>query len=238
MSAVKPRSSILDIVPYVPGNLDLLDPEKVVFLASNESALGASPKAIAAYKQCADQLSRYPDAGCSDLRSAIAEQYALNAEQIVCGNGSERLIDFIAGAYAGTGDEILYSEYGFIMYPICSLAAGAKPVTAKEHHFTASVDELMAKVSDKTRVVFLANPNNPTGTYLSQTEVQRLRQLLPENILLVIDAAYAEYVEKDDYSSGHELVNNDSANVVVLHTFSKIYGLASLRLAGHTARPR
>ena len=230
MSAVKPRSGILDIVPYVPGNLDLLDPDKVIFLASNESPLGASPNAMEAYQQGANTLHRYPDGSCTGLRAAIAEQYQLNAEQIVCGNGSERLIDFIASAYSGPGDEILYSQFGFIMYPISSLAAGAKPITAKEHRFTASVDELLARANNQTRVVFLANPNNPTGTYLSISEIKRLRAGLPPNILMVIDAAYAEYVARDDYAAGHELVDNEAANVVVLHTFSKIYGLASLRL--------
>lgn len=230
MSSPQARAGILEIVPYVPGNIDLLDPEKVIFLASNESPLGASAQAISAFTSSSHILHRYPDAGCAELRAAIAEVYSLNAEQIVCGNGSERLIDFIATAYAGPGDEIAYPEYGFIMYPISTLAAGAKPVKAKECDFTASVDELLATVTENTRVVFLANPNNPTGTYLSQSEINRLRANLPEQVLLVIDAAYAEYVEAEDYSACHELVNNDAANVVVLHTFSKIFGLASLRL--------
>ena len=230
MPLIQPQPGILDIVPYVPGNLDQLDPDKVVFLASNESPLGASPAAISAFQQCAAKLHLYPDAGCHDLRAAIANRYQLNAEQIVCGNGSERLIDFITSAYAGPGDEVLYSEFGFIMYPICAQAAGAKPVKAGERDFTADVDALLNAVSEKTRIVFLANPNNPTGTYLNNAELRRLRKQLPESVLLVIDAAYAEYVTADDYSAGHELVNNDSANVVVLHTFSKIYGLASLRL--------
>jgi histidinol-phosphate aminotransferase len=230
MSIIQPRSGILDINPYVPGNLDLLDPDKVIYLASNESPLGASPAAIKAFKDCATRLHYYPDASCTQLRTAIAKNHSLNADQIVCGNGSERLIDFIATAYAGPGDEIVYSEYGFIMYPICTLAAGAKPVKASERNLTTDVDAMLAAVNEKTRVVFLANPNNPTGTYLSSSEIQRLRRQLPEQVLLVIDAAYAEYVTAEDYTAGHELVNDETSNVVVLHTFSKIYGLASLRL--------
>ncbi|MBN1379979.1 MAG: histidinol-phosphate transaminase [Gammaproteobacteria bacterium] len=230
MSTIRPRSGILDVAPYVPGNLDLLDPDKVIYLASNESPLGASTDAIEAYQNCATKLHLYPDASCKNLRAAIAGNYSLHPDQIVCGNGSERLIDFIATAYAGPGDEIVYSEYGFIMYPISTRVAGAKPVTAKEKNFTTDVDALLAAVTENTRVVFLANPNNPTGTYLPAAEVRRLRKQLPEQVLLVIDAAYADYVETEDYSAGHELVNDDTSNVVVLHTFSKIYGLASLRL--------
>jgi histidinol-phosphate aminotransferase len=230
MSIIQPRPGILDIAPYVPGNVDLTDPEKVVFLGSNESPLGASPAAIKAFTDCATKLHFYPDAGCKLLRAAIADNYAVNAEQIVCGNGSERLIDFIAKAYAGPGDDIVYSEYGFIMYPICALAAGAKPVKAAERNFKTDIDAVLATVTENTRIVFLANPNNPTGTYLNSSEIQSLRQRLPERVLLVIDAAYAEYVTAEDYTASRELVNNETSNVVVLHTFSKIYGLASLRL--------
>ncbi len=230
MSKLQVRPGIMDIVPYVPGNVDTIDPSKVIYLASNESPLGASPAAITAFQAMSDKLYQYPDASSQQLREAIAAHYQLNAAQIICGNGSERLIDLVARAYAGPGDEILYSQYGFIMYPICALAAGAKPVTAAERNYTTDVDALLAAVTDKTRIVFVANPNNPTGTYISQAEVRRLREALPEHILLVIDSAYAEYVTAADYSAGHELVEENAANVVVLHTFSKIYGLAALRL--------
>ncbi|HEX7027007.1 MAG TPA: histidinol-phosphate transaminase [Gammaproteobacteria bacterium] len=230
MHTVKPRPGILDIVPYVPGNADNADPDRVVYLASNESPLGASPLAIDAYSSLSRKLHRYPDSGSQELRNAIGAKYRLPPEQIICGNGSERLIDLLTRAYAGPGDEVLYSQYGFIMYPICAMAAGAIPVTAPERDFTSDVDALLAAVSDRTRIVFLANPNNPTGTYISATEVKRLRDGLPSHVLLVIDSAYAEYVEAADYSAGYELVDTDTANVVVLHTFSKIYGLAALRL--------
>lgn len=230
MHTVKPRPGILDIVPYVPGNVDNADPDRVVYLASNESPLGASPLAIDAYNALSRKLHRYPDSGSQALRNVIGSKYRLPPEQIICGNGSERLIDLLARAYAGPGDEVLYSQYGFIMYPICALAAGATPVTAPERNFTSDVDALLAAITDRTRIVFLANPNNPTGTYISTAEVKRLHDGLPEHVLLVIDSAYAEYVEAADYSAGYELVDADTANVVVLHTFSKIYGLAALRL--------
>lgn len=230
MPALKPRPGISRIVPYVPGNVDTLDPSKVIYLASNESPLGASPKAIEAFKTCANTLHLYPDGSSLALRRAIADTHDLDPEQIICGNGSERLIDLLARAYAGPGDEILYSQYGFIMYPICANAAGAEPVTAEETAFTTDVDAILAAVTDKTRIVFVANPNNPTGTYISSSEMERLRANLPEHVLLVIDSAYAEYVEQADYNAGHQLVGNLQKNVVVLHTFSKIYGLAAVRL--------
>jgi histidinol-phosphate aminotransferase len=225
-----PRPGILDIVPYVPGNVDSKDQTPTTYLASNESALGASPAARTAYMEIADRLHKYPDGSSNRLRAAIAEAYSLDVNRIVCGNGSERLIDLLARAYTGPGDEVVYSQYGFLMYPIAAMAAGATPVTAPERNYTADVNALLAAVTPRTRLLFLANPNNPTGTYISAAEVSRLRAGLPERVILIIDSAYAEYVEAPDYSAGHELVNNDSANVVVLHTFSKIYGLAALRL--------
>jgi histidinol-phosphate aminotransferase len=224
-----PRPGILDIVPYVPGNVDNTDYGKAN-LASNESPLGASPAAQQAFREIAGQLHRYPDGAAARLRQAIGESYKLDPKRIICANGSERLIDLLTRAYAGPGDEVLYTKHGFLMYPICALAAGATPVTAPERDYTADVDALLAAVTPRTKLLFLANPNNPTGTYISAAEVRRLREGLPERVILIIDSAYAEYVEEKDYSAGHELVNNESANVVVLHTFSKIYGLAALRL--------
>lgn len=224
-----PRPGILDIVPYVPGNVGNTDYGKVN-LASNESPLGASPAAQQAFRAIAPQLHQYPDGAATRLRQAIGEVYTLEPQRIVCANGSERLIDLLIRAYAGPGDEVLYTRHGFLMYPICAMTAGAAPVTAPERDYTADVDALLAAVTPRTKLVFLANPNNPTGTYISAAEVRRLREDLPERVILVIDSAYAEYVEAMDYSAGHELVNNRTANVVVLHTFSKIYGLAALRL--------
>ncbi len=234
----KPRPGILEIQPYVAGNVGIDSHEKIIQLASNESALGPSPKAVEAYRAAAAQLHRYPDGSCQALRNMIAEKHHINAGQIVCGNGSERLIDLLARAYAGPGDEILYSQYGFLMYPICSLAAGATPVTAAEQNFVADTNALLAAVTEKTRVIFLANPNNPTGTYLNKNALKSFYEQLPKNIVLVIDSAYAEFVTVADYSAGHELITPDTANVVVLHTFSKIHGLAALRLGwAYCAKP-
>lgn len=230
MPKLEPRPGILDITPYVGGNTDISDDQQVINLASNESALGPSPHAVTAYESVSTHLHRYPDGSSQQLRMAIAQKEGINPQQLVCGNGSERLIDLLVRAYAGPGDEVLYSQFGFLMYPICALAAGATPITAQEQNFTTSVDALLAAVTKKTRIIFIANPNNPTGTYISKQEILRLHSHLPENILLVIDSAYAEYVEAVDYSAGHELVTAKTPNVVVLHTFSKIYGLAALRL--------
>lgn len=229
MSGPQPRPGILDIAPYVPGDSKAEGHTEPLKLASNESSLGPSPRAIAAYRTMAEKLHRYPDGASADLRGAIAKHYGLDKERIVCGNGSDELIGLITKAYAGPGDEVLFTEHAFAMYPIATLAAGAKPVIAKEKNLRADIDVLIAKVSDRTRIVFQANPNNPTGSYLTKDEIERLHKALPERVLLVIDAAYAEYVTRNDYTSGLELAAKAS-NVVMTRTFSKIYGLAGLRL--------
>ena len=224
-----PRSGVLAIDAYVPGHSSAPGAAKVYKLSSNETPLGASKHAIAAYKSLADHLELYPDGSASELRKAIARQYGLDADRIICGAGSDELLSLLTNAYVGPGDEGIYSEYGFLVYKIALLAAGAKPVIAKEKDFTADVDALLACVTPKTRIVFLANPNNPTGTYLPFNEVKRLHAGLPKNVLLVLDAAYAEYVRRNDYEAGLELVAS-SENVVMTRTFSKIYGLAALRI--------
>jgi histidinol-phosphate aminotransferase len=228
-NAPAPRPGILDISPYVPGESAVPGGVKPIKLSSNETPLGPSPKAIAAYKAVADELDRYPDGASTALRDAIARQYGLNPERIVCGNGSDELINLIAHAYLGQGDEAVYSAHGFLMYKIATLASGAKPVAVPETAYTADVDAMLARVTARTKVVFLANPNNPTGTYLPNEEVRRLRKGLPGNVLLVIDAAYSEYVRRNDYEAGLELVATTD-NTVMTRTFSKIYGLAALRL--------
>ncbi len=229
MTGPRPKPGILDIAPYVGGESKIPGVKRVIKLASNESPLGPSPKAIAAYRKAAKELHRYPDGGADHLRAALAELYGLEAERIVCGAGSDELIAMLCRAYAGEGDEVLYSEYGFLMYAISAKSAGATPVKAPERELTADVDALLARVTPKTRLVFLANPNNPTGTYLGNDAVERLRDRLPADVLLVIDAAYAEYVDRNDYSPGIDLVRAHP-NVVMTRTFSKIYGLAALRL--------
>lgn len=229
MRMIAPKPGILDVKPYEAGVSKLAGIAQPVKLSSNESALGPSPKALAAYHAAASGMHRYPDSASSGLRAAIAAHYGLNAERIICGNGSDELIHLLAQAYLGPGDEMLYTAHGFSIYPISATAAGAKPVAAPERERTADVDALLACVTPATRILFLANPNNPTGTYLPASEVRRLRDGLREDVLLVLDAAYAEFVRRNDYEAGIEMVANHG-NVVMTRTFSKIYGLAALRL--------
>jgi histidinol-phosphate aminotransferase len=224
-----PRPGVLDIAPYVPGTSALPGAHAVIKLSSNETPLGPSPRAIEAYLAAADSLSRYPDGSARTLREAICKMYGLDPGHIVCGAGSDELLNLLAGAYLGPGDEAIYSEHGFLVYKIAIMARGATAVAAPETELTTDVDAILARVTDKTRVVFIANPNNPTGTYIPFDEVKRLRAGLPDEVLLVLDAAYAEYVRRNDYEAGIELVAT-THNTVMTRTFSKIYGLAYLRI--------
>jgi histidinol-phosphate aminotransferase len=226
---LSPRPGVLDIAPYVPGTSALPGAHPVIKLSSNETPFGPSPRAIEAYLAAAKSLSRYPDGSARPLRDAIAKLYGLDPLRIVCGAGSDELLNLIASAYLGPGDEAIYSQHGFLVYKIAIMGRGATPVGAPETGLTTDVDAILARVTDRTRVVFVANPNNPTGTYLAFDEVKRLRAGLPDDVLLVLDAAYAEYVRKNDYEAGIELVAT-TASTVMTRTFSKIYGLASLRI--------
>lgn len=225
----QPRSGALAIDPYVPGGSAAPAGVKLYKLSSNETPLGPSPKAIEAFREAADKLEIYPEGSSRVLREAIGRAHGLDPERIVCGAGSDELLSLIANAYLGPGDEGLFTEHGFLVYKIAILAAGATPVVAPETALTADVDAILARVTPKTRVVFLANPNNPTGTYLPFDEVKRLHAGLPRTTLLVLDAAYAEYVRANDYAAGIELVSG-AENVVMTRTFSKVFGLASLRI--------
>jgi len=224
-----PRSGILTIDPYVPGKSAAPGVARIHKLSSNETPLGPSPKAIEAYKAAADALALYPDGAATALREAIAARHGLDPARIVCGAGSDELLALIANTYLGPGDEALYSEHGFLVYKIAALANSATPVIVPEKNRKADVDGMLARVTPRTRLVYLANPNNPTGSYLPYDEVKRLHAGLPSTTVLVIDAAYAEYVRKNDYEAGIELVST-SNNVVMTRTFSKIYGLAGLRV--------
>ena len=228
-SSPAPRRKILDINPYVPGGHDVEGHSDPIVLSANETPLGPSEAAVAAFRELSGKLSRYPDGSAGELRQAIARVYGLNADNIVCGAGSDELLSLLAQAYLSPGDEAIFTEHGFLVYRIVTLASGATPVVAPERDMAADVDAILKCVTDRTKIVFLANPNNPTGTYLPFDEVRRLRQELPGNVLLVIDAAYAEYVRRNDYESGLELVATTD-NTVMTRTFSKIYGLAALRL--------
>ena len=224
-----PRAEVMAIEAYVPGKSGVAGLERVYKLSSNETPLGPSPAAVEAFRREAGSLALYPDGPALRLREAIARRYGLDVERIMCGNGSDEILSLIAQVYLRPGDEGLYSQYGFLAYPIAIRAAGATPVVAPEVDMSTSVDSMLSRVTERTRLVFLANPNNPTGTYLPFSEVSRLHGALPGNVLLVLDAAYAEYVSRNDYAAGVELVSR-SANVVMTRTFSKIYGLANLRL--------
>lgn len=223
------RPGIMEIAAYVGGEAAIPGVERVIRLASNENPLGPSPRAVEAYRAMADALHRYPDGGAVALREAIAKALKLDGARIVCGAGSDELISLLTRAYAGPGDEVLYSRHGFLMYPIAAKSVGATPVAVPERELTADVDALLAAVTEHTRLLFLANPNNPTGSCLPASEIERLHAGLPDSVLLVLDSAYAEYVEGAGYSDGSALVEKHD-NVVMTRTFSKIHGLASLRL--------
>jgi histidinol-phosphate aminotransferase len=223
------RPGVLAIDPYVPGKSAAPGAARVFKLSSNETPLGPSPKALAAYHAIGEHLQDYPDGAATALREAIGRAFGLDPGRIVCGAGSDDLLNLIADAYLADGDEAIHTTHSFLVYPIATLGSGAKPIAAAEKHYTADVDAMLAAVSERTKVVFLANPNNPTGTYLPFDEVKRLHRGLPPHVLLVLDAAYSEYVRRNDYEAGIELVAT-SENVVMCRTFSKIYGLAALRL--------
>ncbi len=224
----QPRPGVMQIDAYVPGKSKAAGVAKIHKLSSNETPLGPSPKAMDAIRTF-EHLELYPDGAATKLREAIAARYGLDPNRIICGTGSDELLSLITNAYVGPGDEGIFTEHGFLVYRIAIQAAGGTPVVAPEKDLRTDVDAILAKVTDRTKIVFLANPNNPTGTYIPFDEVKRLHAGLPPHVLLVLDAAYAEYVRRNDYEAGLELVAT-SENVVMTRTFSKIYGLANLRL--------
>ena len=229
MSGLEARPGVMRLAPYVQGQSTIEGVSDPIKLSSNESSQGPSPKAIAAYQNAAQQLNRYPDGSQSELRNAIGEVHGLDPLRIICGNGSDELIQLMARAYVGDGHEALLSENGFVMSNIHCTAQGAVLVIAPEQDYRVDVDALLARVSDKTRFCTIANPNNPTGTYINGSELRRLHAGLPDNCLFLIDDAYAEYVTAEDYETGIALAD-EFDNVVVTRTFSKIYGLPSLRI--------
>ncbi|MGQ4275014.1 pyridoxal phosphate-dependent aminotransferase [Terrihabitans sp. B22-R8] len=228
-SGPQPRPGILDIDPYVPGKSGAPGVARVFKLSSNETPLGPSPRAIEAYARTAAKLAAYPDGSSHLLREAIGRAQGLDPARIVCGAGSDEILNLLAHAYVGPGDEGIFTEHGFLVYKIAIMGRGGVPVSVPETSFTADVDAILSCVTERTKIVFLANPNNPTGTYLPVEEVRRLHAGLPGHVLLVLDAAYSEYVGRNDYDDGRELVDA-ATNVVVTHTFSKVFGLANLRI--------
>ena len=217
------------IEAYEPGKSTIKNLKEVIKLSANESALGISPKAKKVLSKKTINFARYPDGKSKRLRDQIAKNFSCDKNKVICGSGSDEIIQLLCQTFINPHDEVVLPEFSFLMYRIYSKIAGAKVIFAKEKDFKVSINEILKKVTNKTKIVFLANPNNPTGTYLDKDELILLRKKLRNNILLVVDDAYAEYMKKKDYKSGLDLFKNKK-NVFILRTFSKIYGLASLRI--------
>lgn len=235
-AAPKPHDWIQDMAPYVPGKSKVEGIAEPVKLSSNESAYGPSPLAIEAFSATAEKLLRYPDPNSNELQAAIADTHGLDAEKIICGAGSDELLTLLIHSFAGPGDEIIYSQYGFMVYPVQADAVGATGVAVPNKNWAADVDGILDAVTEDTKIVFVDNPNNPTGAYLVWEEVERLHANLPEDVLLVLDGAYAECVTAEDYKAGESLVEKYD-NVVMTRTFSKMYALAGLRVGWAYAPP-
>ena len=226
---IRPRKGILDIAAYKAGDAHTDGSNKVTKLSANENPYGPSPKALDAYRGAAESLAQYPGTDHAELRAAIAEVHNIDADRIICGVGSDEVIRMLCNTYTGTGDEVIHTEHGFGMYKIAVRGAGATPVEVRESQRVTDVDAILAAANEATRLVFIANPNNPTGTLMSSEEVTRLANGLPSHVLLVLDGAYAEFVDMPDYDAGLSLVETRD-NVVMTRTFSKIYGLGGLRI--------
>ncbi len=224
-----PKPIKFKIERYIGGLSQFKKIDNPIKLSANESALGPSPKAIRAFENDKNEIFKYPESDSNSLREVLSEKFNIDSKRIICGSGSDQIFDLTCRLFLESGDEVIVTEFGFIMYGIYASQHKAKVVLAKEKNFKASVDGILEKVTNKTKIVFIANPNNPTGTYLSKDEMLNLRKGLKSNILMVVDDAYFEFLNSDDFTSGLELFK-DFANVLVTRTLSKIYGLAGLRL--------
>ena len=222
------KSSIEKLKSYKP-NFGNGKVKSLIRLSANEGALGTSSNAIKAINSFSTDLNRYPPQISENLVDAISKRYSVDRNKIILGNGSDELISILAQAFLSSEDEAIYTEYGFLQFPQAISITGAKGIIAKDNKLTVSVDSILSNITKKTKLIFLANANNPTGTFISKDEVIRLHKSVPSNVLLVYDAAYSEFITHDDYIDGSELVDN-SENVIMLRTFSKLHGLASLRL--------
>ena len=229
MPGPQPNPWISSLAPYVPGRSEASDAVRAIKLSANESPLGASPQAIAAFRAAGEALHLYPDGDSACLREALAAATGRAPERILCGAGSDELLHLVAHAFVRPGDEIIHSRFGFMMYPIIAHSVGARPVAVANRDWAADVDGILAAVTARTRLVYLDNPNNPTGACIPAAEVERLIAALPPSTILVYDAAYAECVDAPDYTDGLDLADRHD-NILVTRTFSKLYGLAALRV--------
>ena len=224
-----PKTRNTNVERYIGGLSQFSKIDNPIKLSANESALGPSPKAMMALDKDKNKIFIYPESDSNSLRKSISQKFNIKFDRIICGAGSDQIFDLTCKLFLETGDEVIVSEFGFIMHRIYASLHGAKIISAKEKNYKVSVDEILKKVTKKTKIVFIANPNNPTGTYLSKDEMLNLRAKLKSNILLVVDDAYFEFMNQTDFTSGLDLFK-DSDNVLITRTFSKIYGLAGLRV--------
>ena len=232
-----PKEWVMAIAPYIPGRSTADDGRKLIKLSANENPLGTSPHARAAFDAASHTLDRYPDPDATALRAAVAAKHGLDPARVIYGTGSDDVLHLAAGAFAGPGDEVVFVRYGFSVYEIAARRVGAAPVVAPDRDYATDVDAILACVSDRTRIVFIANPNNPTGTFAPRAEIARLHAALPKTVLLVIDQAYAEYLAPEEDDHGLALAKTEP-NVLVTRTFSKIHGLAAERIGwGYGAAP-
>jgi len=229
MTNPKPKEWIKGIATYVPGKSAAADGRKLIKLSANENPLGCSPNAAAEFEKAGAGAPRYPDPAATKLREALAAQHDLDPARIIYGTGSDDLLNLVANAYSGPGDEVLYMQYGFAVYDIAARRYGGTPVIAPAKDYGTDVDALLACVKERTKLIYVANPNNPTGTLASRADIARLHAALPEDVLLVLDQAYAEYLTPEQDDGGLDLARTAS-NVLVTRTFSKIYGLAAERI--------
>lgn len=237
MNAPVPKPWVMAIAPYVPGRSTVESGVVRAKLSSNENPLGTPEGARAALAEARANLDRYPDPGATILREAVAAKYGLDPARVIYGTGSDDILHLAAGAFAGAGDEVIFVRYGFAVYEIAARRVGATPVVAPDRDYATDVDAVLACVTERTRIVFIANPNNPTGTFAPRAEIARLHAALPPSVLLVLDQAYAEYLEPDEDDGGLALAMH-APNVLVTRTFSKIYGLAAERIGwGYAAAP-
>lgn len=219
----------MDIAPYVPGRASTDTGARVVKLSANENPLGTSEAARAAFVAHSTDLERYPDASAADLREAIAAKYGLESARVIYGTGSDEILHLVAGVYAGHGDEVIHVRYGFAVYEIATRRVGATPVVASDRDYGTDVDAILALVTGRTRIIYVANPNNPTGTFIARSELARLHGALPPHVMLVVDQAYAEYLDEADDDGALDLART-ADNVLITRTFSKIHGLAAERI--------